>query len=88
MLFMVISLTRAGLTGDQLGKLAKLGQDFYAHMPADVRVRAEWVASDGRQFALLEAPDLRRATELHAPFGGLVDSEIVAVQERTGWTAS
>ncbi|MBS0365161.1 MAG: hypothetical protein JSR67_04965 [Proteobacteria bacterium] len=87
MLFMVISRTRPDLRAEQLEDLARLARRFYAQIPAGVRVRNEWTARDGRQLALLEAPDEMTVAAMQTPFAGYVEIDILPVSERTGWTA-
>lgn len=88
MLFLLTSRTRPGLSQEQYEALAALAREFYANIPAGIKLRGNWVAADGSQsFALLEADDLPTVDALYAPFRPYVDTDIVAVNEIDGWQA-
>lgn len=89
MLFLLTNRTRPDLSAAQYGELATLAKQFYASIPADVKIRGEWAAVDRSQnYTLLEAPDLDTVQRLQAPFAPFTDTTIVAVTSISGWTAS
>lgn len=89
MLFMLISRTRTNLTGDEFRTLGELAKEFYANIPDDVTLHADWGALDqSRTFALMEADDEDAIERIQAPFRPYVDIEIVPVRELSGWEAS
>ena len=89
MLFMLISRTRADLSGDEFRELGELAKKFYAAIPAGVTLHADWGALDqSRTFALMEAEDQSAVEAIQAPFRRFVDIEIVPVRELSGWEAS
>ena len=89
MLFLLTNRTRPNLTPAEYGELATLAKQFYASIPADVKIRGEWAAVDQSQnYTLLEAPDLETVQRLQSPFQRFTDTTIVAVRAISGWTAS
>jgi hypothetical protein len=89
MLFLLTNRTRPNLTQAEYAELAMLAKQFYASIPADVKLRGEWAAVDqSHNYTLLEAPDLEAVQRLQAPFQRFTDTTIVAVRAITGWTAS
>lgn len=89
MLFMLINRTRTDLTADEFQELGKLAKAFYANIPADVTLHADWAAIDqSRTFALMEAEDQAAIEQIQAPFRPYVEIEIVAVRQIEGWTVS
>lgn len=88
MLFLLTNRTRPNLSAAQYGELAALAKAFYASIPADVRIRGEWAATDQSQnFTLLEAPDVDTVRRLQAPFEPFTDTVIVPVTSISGWTS-
>jgi len=89
MLFLLTNRTRPDLTAAQYGELATLAKQFYASIPADVSLRAEWAAIDqSHNYTLLEAPDIETVRRLQAPFERFTETVIVPVTAISGWTAS
>ncbi|MDO9313162.1 MAG: hypothetical protein Q7T97_01285 [Burkholderiaceae bacterium] len=89
MLFMLTNRTRPDLSSADYGELAALAKAFYASMPADMKIRGEWVAVDRSvNYSLLEAPDIDTVLRLQAPFERFTDTVIVPVNSTVGWTAS
>ena len=89
MLFLLTNRTRPNLTPAEYGELATLAKQFYASIPADVKIHGEWAAVDQSQnYTLLEAPDLETVQRLQSPFQRFTDTTIVAVRAISGWTAS
>ncbi|MEJ2604645.1 MAG: DUF3303 family protein [Gammaproteobacteria bacterium] len=89
MLFMLINRTRTDLTGEEFRELGELAKAFYANIPTDITLHADWAALDqSRTFALMEAEDQAAVEAVQAPFRPYVDVEIVPVRRITGWTAT
>ncbi len=89
MLFLLTNRARPGLTAAEYGELATLAKSFYASIPADVRIRGEWIAADkSHNYTLLEAPDIETVRRIQAPFERFTETVIVPVDAITGWTAS
>jgi hypothetical protein len=89
MLFLLTSRVRPDLSPGQYGELATLAKAFYASIPASVSIRGEWAALDrSANYSLLEAPDIDAVRRIQAPFAPFTETEIVAVNAITGWTAS
>ena len=89
MLFLLTNRTRPNLTSEQYGELALLAKRFYASIPADVKIRGEWAATDrSHNYTLLEAADLETVRRLQAPFEPFTESVIVPVTPISGWTAT
>lgn len=89
MLFMLINKTRTDLSAEEFHKLGELAKAFYANIPDNVTLHADWAALDqSRTFALLEADDQSAVEELQAPFRSYVDIEIIPVRRLSGWEAS
>lgn len=89
MLFLLTNRTRANLSATQFQELAGLAKAFYASMPADVKLRGEWAATDrSHNYSLLEAPDIETVQRLQAPFEHFTETVIVPVNAITGWTAA
>ena len=89
MLFMLINKTRTDLSGEEFQQLGELAKAFYANIPGDVTLHADWAALDqSRTFALMEADDQKAIEEIQAPFRPYVDIEIVPVREISGWEAT
>ena len=89
MLFLLTNRMRANLTAAQYGELAALAKQFYASIPADVRIRGEWAAVDqSHNYTLLEAPDIEAVRRLQAPFERFTETVIVPVTAISGWTAT
>ena len=89
MLFMLINRTRTDLSAAEFQHLGKLAKAFYANVPDDVTLHADWAALDqSRTFALMEAEEQSTIEELQAPFRPYVDIEIVPVRELSGWEAT
>ncbi|MDO9074400.1 MAG: hypothetical protein Q7U73_14155 [Rubrivivax sp.] len=89
MLYLLTNRTRANLTGAQYAELAVLAKEFYASIPADVKIRGEWAAVDrSHNYTLLEAPDIDTVRRIQAPFEGYSETVIVEVTAISGWTAS
>lgn len=89
MLFMLTNRTRPGLGAADYAELATLAKAFYASIPAGVTIRGEWAAADySVNYSLIEAPDLDTVRRIQAPFERFTETQIVAVNAITGWTAS
>ena len=89
MLFLLTNRTRPNLTAAEYGELAALAKEFYASIPADVRIRGEWIAADqSHNYTLLEAPDIETVRRLQAPFARFTETTIVPVTAISGWTAT
>ena len=89
MLFLLTNRTRPNLTGAEYGELATLAKEFYASIPADVRIRGEWIAADqSHNYTLLEAPDIETVRGIQAPFARFTETVIVPVNQISGWTVS
>ena len=89
MLFLLTNRARPNLTAAENGELATLAKAFYASIPADVRIRGEWIAADqSHNYTLLEAPDIETVRSIQAPFGRFTETVIVPVNVISGWTAS
>jgi hypothetical protein len=89
MLFMLINKTRKDLSSEEFQKLGKLAKAFYADIPNNVTLHADWAALDQScTFALMEADDQSAIEEIQAPFRPFVDIEIVPVREISGWEAT
>lgn len=89
MLFMLINRTRTDLSAEEFQKLGELAKAFYANIPDNVTLHADWAALDqSRTFALLEAEEQDAVEEIQAPFRPYVDIEIVPVRRLSGWEAS
>ena len=89
MLFMLVNRTRTDLTAQEFRELGELAKGFYANIPDDVTLHADWAALDqSRTFALIEAADQAAVEALQAPFRRFVDIEIVPVREISGWEAT
>jgi muconolactone delta-isomerase len=89
MLFLLTNRTRANLSSAQFGELAAAAKAFYASIPADVRIRAEWAAIDqSHNYTLLEAPDFDTVRRIQAPFERFTETTIVPVTSLSGWTAT
>jgi len=89
MLFLLTNRTRPNLTGAEYGELAALAKQFYASIPADVRIRGEWIAADqSHNYTLLEAPDIETVRAIQAPFARFTETVIVPVNQISGWTVS
>ena len=89
MLFMLINRTRTDLSAEEFQHLGELAKAFYANVPDDVTLHADWAALDqSRTFALMEAEEQSTIEELQAPFRPYVDIEIVPVRELSGWEAT
>lgn len=89
MLFLLTNRTRPNLSAAQYGELATLAKQFYASIPADVKIHGEWAALDqSHNVTLLEAPDLATVQRIQAPFAPFTETTIVPVTSMSGWTAS
>lgn len=89
MLFLLTNRTRPNLSADQWGELAALAKVFYASIPADVKIRGEWAATDqSHNYSLIEAPDIDTVRRIQAPFEKFTETVIVPVTTISGWTAS
>jgi len=89
MLFLLTNRTRPNLTAAEYGELAALAKEFYASIPADVRIRGEWIAADqSHNYTLLEAPDIETVRGIQAPFERFTETLIVPVNTISGWTAT
>lgn len=89
MLFMLINRTRTDLSGEEFQALGELAKNFYANIPDNVTLHADWAALDqSRTFALMEADDQSAIEQIQAPFRPYVDIEVVPVREISGWTAT
>lgn len=89
MLFLLTNRARPNLTAAEYGELALLAKQFYASIPADVRIRGEWIAADqSHNYSLLEAPDIDTVRSIQAPFARFTETVIVPVKEISGWTVS
>lgn len=89
MLFMLINRTRTDLSGDEFQTLGELAKDFYANIPENVKLHADWAALDqSRTFALMEADDQAAIDEIQEPFRPYVDIDVIPVRELTGWEAT
>ena len=89
MMFMLTNRTRPNLTTAQYGELAALAKQFYASIPADVKIRGEWAAADqSHNYTLLEAPDIETVRRIQAPFEPFTETAIVPVNTISGWTAT
>ncbi|MCB1857667.1 MAG: DUF3303 family protein [Gammaproteobacteria bacterium] len=86
MLYMLINVTKPGLTGEQYATVAQLANAFYENVPEGIKLHGDWSANDrSRTFSLIEAdsPDLLEV--IQRPFQGLVDIETVPVTAVTRW---
>ena len=89
MLFLLTNRTRRNLTATEYGELAALAKEFYASIPADVKIRGEWAATDqSHNYTLLEAPDIDTVRRIQAPFERFTETVIVPVTAISGWTAA
>ena len=89
MLFMLINKTRNDLSSEEFQKLGELAKAFYADIPHNVTLHADWAALDQScTFALMEADAQSAIEEIQAPFRPFVDIEIVPVREISGWEAT
>ncbi len=89
MLFLLTNRARPNLTAAEYGELATLAKAFYASIPANVRIRGEWIAADqSHNYTLLEAPDIETVRRIQAPFERFTETVIVQVNPISGWTAS
>jgi muconolactone delta-isomerase len=89
MLFMLTNRTRKDLSADQYAELATLAKAFYASIPAEVKIRGEWAATDySNNYSLLEAPDIDTVRRIQAPFAKFTETLIVPVTAISGWSAS
>ena len=89
MLFLLTNRTRPDLSAAQYGELAALAKKFYAAIPADVKIRGEWAATDqSHNYSLLEAPDIETVRRMQAPFERFTSTVIVPVTAIAGWTAA
>lgn len=88
MLFLLTNRSRANLNAAQYGELAAAAKAFYASIPADVKIRGEWAATDqSHNYTLLEAPDIETVRRIQAPFEPFTETLIVPVTTMSGWTA-
>ena len=88
MLFLLTNRTRPNLTGTQYGELAAAAKAFYASIPADVKIRGEWAATDqSHNYTLLEAPDIDTVRRIQVPFEKFTETVIVPVTTISGWMA-
>jgi hypothetical protein len=88
MFFLLTNRTRLNLTATQYGELAAAAKVFYASIPADVKIRGEWAATDqSHNYTLLEAPDIETVRRIQAPFENFTETVIVPVTPISGWTA-
>lgn len=88
MLFLLTNRSRANLNAAQYGELAAAAKAFYASIPADVKIRGEWAATDqSHNYTLLEAPDIETVRRIQAPFEPFTETLIVPVTAMSGWTA-
>ena len=86
MLFLLTNRTRPNLTGAEYGELAALAKQFYASIPADVRIRGEWIAADqSHNYTLLEAPDIETVRRIQAPFERFTETVIVSPRPMAPW---
>lgn len=89
MLFMLINRTRTDLSAEEFQALGELAKDFYANIPKNVKLHADWAALDqSRTFALMEAEDQAAIDAIQDPFRPYVDIEVVPVRELSGWEAT
>lgn len=89
MLFMLTNRTRKDLSAAQYAELATLAKAFYASIPAEVKIRGEWAATDySANYSLLEAPDIDAVRRIQEPFAIFTETLIVPVTATSGWTAS
>lgn len=86
---MLINRTRSDLSPEEFQKLGELARAFYANIPENVTLHADWAALDqSRTFALLEADDQDAIEVIQAPFRPYVDIEIIPVRKLSGWEAT
>lgn len=89
MLFMLINRTRTDLSAEEFQALGELAKGFYANIPDDVTLHADWAALDqSRTFALMEAENQAAIEAIQEPFRPYVDIDVVPVREISGWTAT
>ena len=89
MLFMLINQTRSDLSPEEFQTLGELAKAFYANIPENVTLHADWAALDqSRTFALMEAEHQGAIDEIQEPFRPFVDIEIVPVRKISGWEAT
>lgn len=89
MLFILINKTRRDLSSEEFQKLGEMAKAFYANIPDNVTLHADWAALDqSRTFALMEADTQSAIEEIQAPFRPYVDIEIVPVRRISGWEAT
>jgi len=68
-------------------KAAALTKAFYASIPADVKSRGEWAATDqSHNVTLLEAPDIEAVRRIQAPFEKFTETVVAQVTIK-GWKA-
>ncbi len=86
MLFMLINRTRSDLSSAEFQQLGELAKAFYANIPENVTLHADWAALDQScTFALMGAETQDVIEEIQAPFAPYVDIDIVPVREINGW---
>jgi muconolactone delta-isomerase len=89
MLFMLINQTRSDLSPEEFQRLGELAKAFYANIPENVTLHADWAALDrSRTFALLEADEQGAIEAIQAPFRPYVEIEIIPVRRLSGWEVS
>ena len=88
-MFLLTHRTRVNLVAMQYTESAALAKAFYAAMPADVKTRGEWAATDqSHNYSLIEAPDIETVRRIQAPFERFTETVIVPVTAISGWTVA
>ncbi|MCG6965449.1 MAG: DUF3303 domain-containing protein [Chromatiaceae bacterium] len=86
MLYMLINVTRSGLSAEDYAELGRRANHFYANVPAGIRLLGDWSANDhSRTFALIETDHPALLTAVEQPFRDYVDIEIVPVTAVSNW---
>jgi len=86
MLYMLINVSRAGLSAEDYAELGRRANAFYTHVPDGIRLLGDWSANDrSRTFALIETDDPELLEAIQRPFRDYVDIEIVPVTAVSSW---
>ena len=88
MLYMLINVTRSGLSAEDYAELGRRANEFYSNVPAGISLLGDWSANDrSRTFALIETDDPSLLEAIQQPFRGYVDIEIIPVSAVDSWRA-
>lgn len=86
MLYMLINVTRSGLSAEDYAELGRRANAFYGEVPAGIRLLGDWSANDrSRTFALLETDDPNLLEAIQRPFRDYVHIEIIPVTAVGSW---